>query len=364
MPGIRETIMMHKISWFHVLLLYVVICLDGNPAEAMDTARVSAFMGDVQFRQGKTAPYRPIIAAMPLPIGVTVKTGANGWAKLELSDGSTLNLGNRTELELSSLTSSKTRKKGRFTITAGKIRANISKLAGQQIDFRFKSATAVAGVKGTEFLMLTEGAANVFFGVEGVVTINGVGRNSKQQPLASGSMVQTTRGSAPDAATIVDREPALVEARALFAKATGSKPPDDWRDIDRLPDMLARWNVNYGHYLADQGNFDQALTVFQIAIDLSHVADIRADAWLERGTVHSRHLKNPRAALAEYLLVLEEYPQLPQAETALFMTGQILAELGLTDQAETRFRQYLQTYPLGRYRSNVELLLRQMKQNM
>ena len=353
---------MHTLNWFPVLFLLTVLGLDNNPAEAMLVATARAISGDVQFRQGNVTPYRPLVAGTLLTEGAAVKTGANGWAKLELSDKSTLNLGNRTELELSSLTTSKSKKEGLFTLIGGKLRSCVAKLAGQQTDFRFKSQTAVAGVKGTEFLMFTQGEANVLFGIKGVVEVNGAGKNKEQQPLASGTMVQTTRGATPAEATIVEREPALVEARELFAKATGGTPPVDWRDIDRFPDILARWNVNHGHYLADRGDFEQALMVFQIAIDLSPVAEIRADALLERGTVHARHLNNPRAALAEYLLLLEEYPRLPQAETALFSAGQTLAELGLWDQAETRFRQYLQTYPNGRHRSNVEMMLRQVEQ--
>jgi tetratricopeptide (TPR) repeat protein len=172
-------------------------------------------------------------------------------------------------------------------------------------------------------------------------------------------MLQNTRGSVPTEPVQVESGSPLAEARELFKAATGAAPPADWGAVDRLPDLLARWNVNNGHYLADRGDYEQALLVFQIAIDLTLVPEIRADARLERGTVQGRFLNNPRAALAEYLLVLEEYPQLNQAENALFSAGQTLFELGLSDQAAARFRQYLQSYPNGRYRATVETLLRQ-----
>lgn len=346
-----------------LLILLTGLGLGANCAEAkpVTSARVAAISGDARYRRG-AAEYLPLIQGILLSAGDTVKTGANGWARLELPDGSSLNLGNRTLLEISRLAIGKTRKEGLFSVTGGKLRAKVTKLAGQQTDYRFKSPTAVAGVKGTEFLMLSQGEANVLFGVDGVVSVSGSGNNKTPQPLRSGAMAQTTRGAAPAAPTIVDKEPALVEARELFARATGGAPPADWKEIDRLPDILARWNVNYGHYLVDRGDFEQALAVFQIAIDLSMVAEIRADAWLERGTVHARHLNNPRAALAEYLLILEEYPALPQAETALFSAAQTLSELGLKDQAEIRFHQYLKKYPTGRYRGNVEMMLQRLEQ--
>lgn len=345
-------------------LLLLATIVFGSPAAgatSVAAATARAVSGDVRYHPTGVESYRPLTSGTRLAVGAGIRTGANGWARVELSDGSVLSLGNRTDLELSSLKIGRKKREGLFTLNGGKLRASVAKLAGQQTDFRFRSPTAVAGVKGTEFLMLSQGEANVLFGVDGLVSVSGTGKNREQQPLAAGSMVQTTRGTPPAPATVVEHEPALAEARELFAKATGGVPPADWKGIDRLPDLLARWNVNYGHYLVDRGDFEQALQVFQIAIDLTQVAEIRADAWLERGTVHARHLNNPRAALAEYLLVLEEYPRLPQAETALFSTGQTLAELGLKDQAETRFRQYLQSYPDGRHRSNIEMLLKRLE---
>ncbi len=352
---------MRRLNWILLLFLLSVFTFNNAHAKAVPAATVRSVNGDVRFRQGGMPRFSPLTPGSSLAVGAVVKTGPDGWARLELSDGSSLNLGNRTELELSGLIIGKTKREGLFTLAGGKLRASVTRLAGSQTDFRFKSPTAVAGVKGTEFMMLSQGEANVLFGVDGVVMVSGAGKGNAQQPLAGGGMVQTTRGATPAPATMVEREPALIEARALFARATGSAPPADWRDIDRLPDMLARWNINYGRYLADRGDFEQALAVLQIAIDLSLVAEIRADAWLERGAVHARHLNNPRAALAEYLLVLEEYPRLPQAETALFSAGQTLSELGLTEQAGIRFRQYLRTYPDGRHRSNVEMLLRRLE---
>lgn len=343
--------------------IYVVVSLTlilALPAWAASVGTLQRISGEVMVRGGKGEVFASARANTVLNEVAAVKTGANGWAEVRLSDGSTLTLGNRTELELSSLKIANKKKEGLFSLNGGKLRARVTNIVGQQTDFRFRSPTAVAGVKGTEFLMLSRGMANVLFGVDGRVSVSGTGK-TVEQPLAVGTMLQTTRGATPAAAIRVDKEPALVEAQGVLSAATGAEPPIDWAAADRLADMLARWNVNYGRYLADRGDYEQALTAFQIAIDLTTVAEIRSDAWLERGTVYGRLLNNPRAALAEYQLVLEEYPRLPQAETALFSAGQVLVELGLDDQAAARLRQYLQAYPNGRYRSNVEMLLLQME---
>jgi tetratricopeptide (TPR) repeat protein len=347
--------MLQKIYLIVSLLLILVL-----PAWAAPVGMLQRISGEVMLRSEKVAAFTPARPNTALNEAAAVRTGANGWAELHLSDGSTLTLGNSTELELSSLKIAKRKKEGLFSLNGGKLRARVTRLVGQQTDFRFRSPTAVAGVKGTEFLMLSRGMANVLFGVDGMVVVSGTAKSSGQT-LASGTMLQTTRGATPAAAIRVDREPALVDAQQVLDQATGAEPPTDWAAADRLPDMLARWNVNYGRYLADKGEYEQALAAFQIAIDLTAVAEIRSDAWLERGTVYGRQLGNPRAALAEYELVLEEYPRLPQAETALFSAGQVLMELGVDDQAAARFRHYLQAYPNGRHRSNVEMLLLQME---
>ncbi|HXC92682.1 MAG TPA: tetratricopeptide repeat protein, partial [Geobacteraceae bacterium] len=111
----------------------------------------------------------------------------------------------------------------------------------------------------------------------------------------------------------------------------------------------------------DSGKHEAALQVFQIALDLTKDPEIRSDAHLERGSVYSRFLSNSEAALAEYLLVLEEYPALKQAETALAFTGQTLFELGFKEEAKARFKEYLKKYPVGKQRGNVETMLNLLK---
>lgn len=78
-------------------------------------------------------------------------------------DGSKFTLADNTELEISEFLIDKSKKNGVFHITQGKIRATVVKLTGQATNLRVKTPTAVAGIKGTEFLMLSKGLANVFF---------------------------------------------------------------------------------------------------------------------------------------------------------------------------------------------------------
>ena len=337
-------------------LLALVLLFAPCIAAAATAGKVTKATGSVFYKSVATASYQPLSVNGEVVEGGWIKTGRNGWVELTLTDGSRFTLANDTELEVASFAIGDSQRRGSFNLAGGKLRAAVVKLAGKQTDIRVRSATAVAGIKGTEFLMLSRGPANVLFGAEGAVAVSGSDGGS--QPLVADTLVQTTRGYQPLTPVKVEPGTPLATARSAFEAATGATPPADWSSSDSLGDIIARWNINYGHYLADSGKHDEALHAFQLALDLTEAAVVRADALLERGAVYGRFLHNPEASLAEYLLVLERYPDLPQAENALFTAGQVQYEMGLADQARARFRQYLERYPAGRFRGSAETLLK------
>ncbi len=343
---------MKKIFCFSVLLL---LCAPFS-LQAAQVGMIGALSGSVQGRAKAGLPYTPLGKGALVSEGSWIKTGPTGWVELILNDRSTFTLANNTEFEISRFLLTRHKREGTFELAQGKLRASVVKFGGRQSGMTVRSGTAVAGIKGTEFLMLTQGQANVFFGNEGTVAVSGDGKG-QQQPMTAGTMTQNTRGMVPLAPLKVEAGTPLAEAKGIFDRVTAALPPAEWTDSGRISDIIARWNINYGHYLADSGKYQEALHVFQIALDLTKVEEVRADAHMERGAVYARFLANPELALAEYLLVLEEYPRLPQAETALFNTAQTLMELGLTDRARLRFEQYLKQYPQGRHHSTAETLL-------
>ncbi|MCX7769706.1 MAG: FecR domain-containing protein [Proteobacteria bacterium] len=322
-------------------------------------ALISEKSGSVHIRDKKNVIYGEAKKGSRLAIGSWIKTGNDGWALLTFVDGSKLTIANNSELEITEFLISKKTKKGVFSMMQGKLRASIVKMSQDKVDFKIKSPTAVAGVKGTEFMMMTRGEANVFFGNEGVVEIYGQLEQGKF--LTYDTMVQNTRGLTPTDPVKVEPNTPLETAKKYFSEITSAKPPKDWEISDSLPHIIARWNINYGHYLADSGRYEEALYVFQIALDLTDNPEIRSDARLERGAVYSRFLKNAESALAEYLLILEEYPNVPQRETALYLTAMTLYELKFFDSAKERLLQYKKEFPEGRYIGNVDTILKLLK---
>lgn len=344
----------------NALVILLVLLLAPVVVVAGQVGKITGLKGTAQIRAKNNIPYGILKKGDAVSEGNWIKTGADGWVELTLNDKSTFTLANTTEFEVTRfLYNGKKQREGIFTMTQGKLRASVVKLGGKQSGMTVKSGTAVAGIKGTEFLMLSQGPANVFFGNEGRVTVSGDALGP-QQPLTASTMTQNTRGMTPVEPLKVQAGTPVAEARDIFGVVTAAAPPAEWTDSGRIADIIARWNINHGHYLADSGKYNDALQVFQIALDLTHISEIRADAYMERGAVYARFLNNPELALAEYLLVLEEYPKLPKAETALLNVGQTLAELGFTDQARVRFNQYLKEYPAGKHRGNVETLLQSL----
>lgn len=341
------------------LMVIVAGCLLPGVVWCAPAGKITKFSGSVFYREKNNIPYAAITAAIELSEGNWVKTGKDGWLELTLSDNSRFTIANNSEMEIAGFMVSRKKKTGTFNLIQGKLRASVIKLAGQQTALTVKSATAVAGIKGTEFLMLAQGPANVFFGNEGTVNVSGQGKEGRQ--LIPRAMTQNTRGYTPIEPVMVEPGTPLAQARSSFEQITAATPPAEWMEADNLPNIIARWNINYGRYLADSGKYDAALHVFQIALDLTNIPDTRCDARLERGSVYSRFLANPEAAMSEYLLVLEEYPASRQADTALFTVGQTLVEMDFKEGAKARFKEYLRLYPNGRYKSSVETLLNRLE---
>lgn len=337
-----------------ILAVFILIFISSTVYASI--GEIEKIDGKVLYREKAGIPYKKAKTRLSLMKGYWIKTEPESWTVIKLSDGSKFTLSENTEIEISEYLIDKNKKEGSFYVAQGKLRATVVKLTGQATNYRIKTPTAVAGIKGTEFMMLTQGKANVFFGNEDTAYISGY--DTAEKPLKPDAMVQNTRGLTPTEPVKVEENTLLYEAKKGLSSITGATPPVDWEISGALPHIIARWDINYGHYLADAGRYEEALYIFQIALDLSDNPEIRADARLERGTVYSRFLRNPEASLAEYLLVLEEYPDVPQKETALYLTGMTLYELGFKKQAKQRLLQYKKEYSDGRYLTNIETLLK------
>jgi hypothetical protein len=348
-------VVLRLLGMAYVPLLIGVFLLFPLAAYADDIV-LGATKGDVRVLVAGSAKHFSAGKGQVLRNGDRVYTGLDGWATLIVPDGSRLVLTADSEFVVRSHDAK--RRTGTFALLTGMLRAIISPSAKSPPNYRFNTMTAVAGVRGTDFSLIHRGQANVFFGNNGTVAVQGL--NTPARPLTSATVVQTTRGEFPTQPIRVEANSRLAEAQALLNTVT-EEAPASWVDAGKLPEIVARWNITYSRYLADAGRNDEALHVLQVALDLTDAVDIQADARLERGAVFSRSPTLVDAALKEYAVLLNMSFTGPQRETALYMSG--IGNFQLKRIAETAvlLRQYLSDYPEGRYRERVKTLLHSLE---
>jgi hypothetical protein len=300
---------------------------------------------------------KPLTAAQGLTVrsGDRVYTGRDGWTVLMVPDGSRVVLTANSEFLVR--TYDQQRRSGTFALLSGMLRAIINPSPSSPPNYRFNTLTAVAGVRGTDYTLLHRGQANVLFGNNGTVEVQG--QSTAAQPLTANTVVQTTRGALPTQPIAIETGSELARAQTLFNTITDAAPAE-WSEAGKLPEIVARWNIGYSRYLADAGRHDEALHILQVALDLSDAPEIQADAHLERAAVFSRDPAQAQQAVQEYGLLLAPGFSGAQRETALYLTGVGLIQLKQPADARSRLEQYRREYPDGRYAARVETLLRSL----
>ena len=337
--------------------LMAVLVLASVSFASSSIGTIGNMSGAVYFKPGGGAKWAVAAKGAGLGTGDRVKTGSDGRASLRLSDNSSLTLGNDTEIEITEFLLEKGSRSAVYSISTGKVRAAVGRFSGKT-DIKVKTPTSVSGVKGTDFIVMNQGNANVIFGEESSVQVSG--DDGKPVVVKSNTMTENTKGTAPIHPEKVDPGTPLADARAQLETVTDVDAPVQWEKAGQLPAILARWNINYGHYLAESKRFNDALDVFQISVDLTEKREIRAEAHLERGTLLSRNMNEPRRALGEYMTVIEKYPEPQFLENALFSAGMISRELGDGENSKKLFQRYLSDYPKGRHRETIENLMKGM----
>jgi tetratricopeptide (TPR) repeat protein len=333
-----------------VALLMLALAPCGEIAHA--EVRVAAVRGDVGVLRAGAAREEAAGKSSLLTAGDRLRTGLKSWAALALPDGSRIMLTSGSDFLVRDFDAA--RRSGIFSLLGGMLRADIARHADRPADYRFHTRTAIAGLRGTDFSLIHRGEANVFFGNSGLVEVRGQEPGSRL--LAAGAVVQTTRGKTPIEPIAIEPDSPLAQARRVLNEVT-EQPPESWDEADQLANIVARWNINYSRYLADAGRHDEALHILQVAMDLSDEATIQADARLQRGAVHGRDAGGGELVLDAYAPLLDMPLAMPQRETALYMTGMALHQLGRDSEARTRLRQYLSDYPAGRHAASAQTLL-------
>ncbi len=149
-----------------------VVLQAGKPQGGLATAGkvVAAMPVEVVERQGAAAV--ALHVADPVYWQDLVRTEDTGRVRIELTGGSVLNIGARSQMRI--VRHDMATEQTELELTAGQLRGQIVKLTKPGASFKIKTQTAVIGVVGTELIIICEPGNTTVICLEGSVTITNV----------------------------------------------------------------------------------------------------------------------------------------------------------------------------------------------
>ncbi len=117
-------------------------------------------------------------------VGDTVKTSSKGTAKILMNDDSVVSISPRSRFKITGAVYNPQNKsrESSFFLFAGRVKALVSKFWSPENTFTIRSKTAVAGVRGTEFVFTIDdsGQSNIAV-IEGVVEVHNPSDSKKRK---------------------------------------------------------------------------------------------------------------------------------------------------------------------------------------
>ena len=172
------------LTWFFAVLLSLLLALpEPMAAQARSAGLIARLVGSVNVQHGP----RVALASSGTKVfwGDMVTTLSDGRARIQLDDGSILNVGSNSNLKI--VQHDAVNQRTELQLAYGRIRASAVRLARSGSSFQVRTPTAVAGVVGTGFdlsyendissLSVTEGSVN-FCNLQGQCVTVGAGFTS------------------------------------------------------------------------------------------------------------------------------------------------------------------------------------------
>lgn len=202
--------------------------------------------GDVEVESQKTGKFKAKVSSK-VYAGDTVTTGADGRGKIVMSDRNVLNISPDTKFKINKYENDSATgvKNVDIDLSQGKLRSNVEqKYDGEKSQFLIKTPTAVAGVRGTQFLTsfdrVTRRTEIVTF--KGTVALSLPGSSAPPVLVKKGQTSSVSQGqSAPEAPKQMKKEDLdSVNKGSNSAKNEESKDqgrsPASERKSERMPD--------------------------------------------------------------------------------------------------------------------------------
>jgi ferric-dicitrate binding protein FerR (iron transport regulator) len=176
-----------------ILLASVANTQEENRASRV-AGRITALLPEDQvLRETKTLAASKDMALLWRDV---VKTEKGGRVRIELSDGSVLNVGSEAQLRI--LKQDAKHEQTTLELLYGRLLATVVKIARPTGNFRVRTPVAVAGVVGTQFGLRVDGDSTDVLCREGTVLVNNRDENVVGQVvLQPGEFTHVERGKPP-----------------------------------------------------------------------------------------------------------------------------------------------------------------------
>lgn len=189
---------MRRHTWWSAILAVLLALAIGFPLEVTSQAargagKISRLIPTVNVQRGA----RQTVAAMQTAVlwGDTLLSQRGGRARVALDDGSILNLGSESSLQI--LSHDAAAQRTQLQLAYGRLRASAVRISRAGGSFEVRTPTAVAGVVGTDFYILEENGVATIIVFEGVVRVCDHAGNCVE--VHAGEMTTVRKGHHPTA---------------------------------------------------------------------------------------------------------------------------------------------------------------------
>jgi len=183
------------------VLVVALLVILARASLAQDIGNIALLEGTVEIGRGSTWTAASIGTA--IGVGDQVRTDARGRARIVFQDGSVLNLGANTQvgIEQQSTDANKGTWSSRIRLVKGRIRPLVSDYYQRSGSvYEIETPTAVAGVRGTEFVMTYDPVGDVsqVAGMTGTVAVHSVmDRRRRGVVITADQLTVVARGKFP-----------------------------------------------------------------------------------------------------------------------------------------------------------------------
>ena len=161
--------------------------------------KVGSLQGTAKAKLDENSAWRTLNEKSDIYEKDTIKTGEGSKVVIFFVDETNVSIGSETTIKIEKLfcSPSQNHREGKLNVLAGKARFDVGKLFSKDSSFEVRTPTAVAGVKGTSFIVqVTSEQLTQLIGLSGIVTVTGIGVEGESL-LTSGVIISVEDGAPP-----------------------------------------------------------------------------------------------------------------------------------------------------------------------